>query len=192
MLCAGASLARSTPAGAPWGSTPCPRSADGQPGGADPQRELLAGRRRSRRALLQHPRQARGVGRGRARAGARADRLPGNQRVGLRPRRRSRERRGHRPRHGTRRRPPTGPVRVGRPDRPRARAVGAPGPLRRVPRGALPPRPGVATAGGGRQAGPRRERASSPAAHERPGKLAGHRFRVRTSHPGGAPAFRGR
>ena len=152
LLCARASLTRLDPGGSAVGFHALPPLDRRRPGRAHPHRELLARRGRPRRALLQHPRQARGVGRGRSRAGARADRLPGHQRGRLRPRRRGRQRRGHRPRHGTRREPSPGTVRVGRPDRPRARAGGAGGALRRVPRGALPSRSGAAPAGGGRQA----------------------------------------
>ena len=58
VLCAGASLGRLNPGGQ---RGRVPRAAPAgrrRTGGADPQRELLAGRRRARRALLQHARQA--------------------------------------------------------------------------------------------------------------------------------------
>ena len=70
--------------------------------GADPLRALRPDGRRARRALLHDARQAHRVGRRRAGARARADRLPGDQRVGVRARRRCRQCRRHRHRDGAR------------------------------------------------------------------------------------------
>ena len=121
------------------------------------------GRRRARRGgVLRLARPPRRVGRRRARPRARPDRVPARQRGVLRARRGRRRAGGHRRRHGARPQPPPRPARVGRRDRPVLGARRARRPLRRVPRGALPP--------GARAAarGPHGDRRSDP---DRSGRL---------------------
>ena len=67
----------------------------------------------ARERFFAHARQARRVGRRRARARARPDRLPARQRGGVRARRGRRQRGGHRRRDGARAQPPARPARSG-------------------------------------------------------------------------------
>ena len=80
---------RSNPGGSAVGFHALPPLGDARHGGAHARRELLAAGGRARGALLRVARQARHLGRRRSRPRARADRLPGHQRVRVRARRRA-------------------------------------------------------------------------------------------------------
>ena len=112
--------------------------------------------------VLRDARQARGVGRRRARARPRRNGLPGDQRVRVRARRGGRLGRGHRRRHGARTQLPARAALVGRRDRTRPRARRARRPVRRAQRRSLPGRTRAAGADAVGPAGPADRRGLLP------------------------------